>query len=354
MIWRVTCRKLSVLVVFSCLVATNLAAQPVVTRVMSGLDNPRGLAIGPEGVLYVVEAGRGGAGPCTVLRGSMQCFGATGAVTRLGPDGMERWLTGLPSYISAAGEVTGPHDLSFVYRGGAYLVIGLGHGGGDPEAARRSFGAGGAMFGLLLWVSSTGTTQVVADVAAHVFATNPAGTTDSNPFAVFADRGGLVVADAGANALLRIDNRSRVSTLAAFPSRPTRATDAAPTSVAVGADGAYYVSELSGVPFAAGAARIYRVAPAGGSAQIFAERFTTIIDLAFGADDSLYVLEHSTGPVFFAGPGDIIRIMPDGSRSVVFAGLDRPTSLVVDRDGTIYVTNHGISAGTGEVLKIRP
>ena len=32
--------------------------------VMTGLDNPRDLAFGPEGALYVAEAGRGGDGPC--------------------------------------------------------------------------------------------------------------------------------------------------------------------------------------------------------------------------------------------------------------------------------------------------
>ena len=39
------------------------AAAASVTTVMTGLDNPRGLAFGPEGALYVAEAGRGGAGP---------------------------------------------------------------------------------------------------------------------------------------------------------------------------------------------------------------------------------------------------------------------------------------------------
>jgi glucose/arabinose dehydrogenase len=33
---------------------------PALTCVMSGLANPRGLAFGPEGGLYVTEAGRGG------------------------------------------------------------------------------------------------------------------------------------------------------------------------------------------------------------------------------------------------------------------------------------------------------
>ena len=31
-----------------------------ITQVMHGLDNAKGLAFGPEGALYVAEAGRGG------------------------------------------------------------------------------------------------------------------------------------------------------------------------------------------------------------------------------------------------------------------------------------------------------
>ncbi|MGH8064162.1 MAG: hypothetical protein ACRERE_02760 [Candidatus Entotheonellia bacterium] len=60
------------------------AAQPFEV-IASGLDNPRGLAFGPEGALYVVEARRGGDGPCTPfdLFGDVACFGLTGAVTRI-------------------------------------------------------------------------------------------------------------------------------------------------------------------------------------------------------------------------------------------------------------------------------
>ena len=46
------------------LLAAGLAAQSGPIVIMQGLDNPRGLAIGPEGGLYVTEAGRGGSGPC--------------------------------------------------------------------------------------------------------------------------------------------------------------------------------------------------------------------------------------------------------------------------------------------------
>jgi glucose/arabinose dehydrogenase len=54
------------------------------------------------------------------------------------------------------------------------------------------------------------------------------------------------------------------------------------------------------------------------------------------------------------GPGKLIRVAPDGTRTTVIAGLDRPTSVVVDPDGALYVTNHGLSVGGGEVLRVEP
>lgn len=343
-------RFLLVAAVAGCLSPHVLTGQQTTTAVMAGLDNPRGLAIGPEGALYVVEAGRGGAGPCLIIGGVSRCFGATGALTRLWNGRTERVLTGLPSFITAAGEVTGPHDVVFPYRGGAYLSVGLGNAA-DPVATRAGFGAAAGQLGMLMWVSASWSTRAIADVAAYEFSTNPVGAPDSNPFGLLADGRSVVVADAGANALMSVDSNGRISTLATFPSRPARATDAVPTSVVLGPDGAYYVGELTGVPFAAGAARVYRVVQ-GSPPEVFAEGFKTVIDLAFGPDGALYVLEHASGAAFFAGPGNVVRLARDRTRTVVLQGLDRPTALVVDGRGMLYVTNHGVSAGIGEVLRV--
>jgi len=335
--------------VLAAMAMAPLARGATITVVMSGLDNPRGLAMGPEGALYVVEAGRGGNGPCTVLRGLPRCYGPSGALTRLWRGTQERVATGLPSYTDAAQtEVTGPHDVSFQGRGGAYVTIGF---GGDP-ALRAGFGPVGALFGTLVHMPASGRWKVVADVSAYETTANPDGfLTDSNPFGVLAEPGAQIVADAGANALLRVGTNGDISTIATFPARPARPTDSVPTAVVVGPDGAYYVSELSGVPFADGAANIYRVVP-GAAPEVVLSGFKTVIDFDFGPDGSLYVLQHATGPVFFPGPGEVIRVAPDGTRSVVVAGLTRPTSILVDSDGVIYVSNFGLSIGGGEVLKI--
>lgn len=322
--------------------------------VMSGLDNPRGLAFGPEGALYVAEAGRGGPGPCVFLRGAPQCYGPTGAVSRLWRGKQERIATGLPSYGTAA-STTGPHDISFLGRGGAYVTIGLG-----LEGLPRSALAVGDQFGWLVHVSASGGWRPIADVAAYEFAANPAGgPLDSNPYGLVAEPGSRVVADAGANALLRVAANGTISTLAVLPTRanPTPIgppfIESVPTAVAVGPDGAYYVSELTGVPFAAGLANIYRVVP-GQAPAVAWSGFTTVIDIAFGPDGSLYVLEHSTGPVFFALPGRLIKVAPDGTRTTIIDGLTRPGSVAVGPDGALYVSNRSTSIGTGEVLRIEP
>lgn len=319
--------------------------------VMSGLDNPRGLAFAPNGALYVTEAGRGGTGPCIPVRGVALCYGPTGAVSRLHRGRQERVVEGLPSLSDPSGaETSGPNDISF-HGSVGYVTIGF---AGVAPALRSEFGAAGDVFGHLLRLMQSGRWKVVADVSAHEQANNPAGgPVETNPFGVLAEPGARLVTDAGANSLLRVAVNGSITTVATFPSRPIASTDAVPTGVVRGPDGAIYVGQLTGVPFAAGTANIFRIVP-GQTPTVWQSGFKTIIDLDFAADGSLYVLEHATGPVFFAGPGQVTRIAPDGSRAVVFGGLDRPTSLAVGPDGALYVSNRGITPMGGQVLRIVP
>src|SRR5687768_18117250 len=85
------------------LLSRAAVAQTSVTVVMSGLDNPRGLALGPDGGIYVAEAGRGGTG-MEIIGGEGQPvqYGASGAVSRYLNGVQERVITGLPSLASQA------------------------------------------------------------------------------------------------------------------------------------------------------------------------------------------------------------------------------------------------------------
>lgn len=327
-----------------------LSAQPWVTTVMSGLDNPRGLAIGPEGGVYVAEAGRGGPGPCGVNSpGETRCYGPTGAVSRYWRGEQERVAEGLPSHALPDGVGAGGiNDISFLGRGGAYIAAGLGY----DRRLRNIFGEAGPLFGTLLHLSAGGQLRIVGDVLVHEETVNPGGgPVDTNSYGVLAEPGSHLLVDAGGNALLRIKADGHITTVATFPSRAQgRNTDAVPTAVVKGPDGAYYVSELTGVPFGPGAARIYRVVE-GQAPTIHLAGFQTVTDIDFDQEGNLYVVEHASG-MFFGGPGRLLKVAPDGTRSTLLGGLDHPTSVVVGWDGEVYVTNHGITPGAGEVLRI--
>jgi hypothetical protein len=50
----------------------------------------------------------------------------------------------------------------------------------------------------------------------------------------------------------------------------------------------------------------------------------------------------------------LIKIRPDGSRETVLSeGLVNPYGVAIGRRGDIYLSNHGGSAGIGEVLRLR-
>ena len=334
----------AVIVLFVALPSPTVNAQSI-TQVMSGLDNPRHLAFGPEGALYIAEAGRGGSGPCLFIRGQNQCAGSSGAVSRLWNGVQSRIVTGLPSYAPASGTgATGPHAVSLHGLGNAYVTIGL----GGNLTTRAVMGEG---FGRTARFQPNGNWRYEDDIAGYEQANNPDGNVpDSNTYAILAEPGQRVLTDAGGNDLLHVGANGSISTLAVFPARPGRNTDSVPTSVALGPDGAYYVGELSGVPFNVKVANIYRIVP-GQPVQTYGPTFSFIIDLAWGPDGHLYVLQHASLPGL-TGPGILYRLESDGTKTPVVTDLIAPGGVAFGPDGAIYISNKSVLAGTGEVLRI--
>ncbi len=345
----------------------------VLTVLARNLNNPRKLYLGTNGAVYVVEAGTGARGTCPGTNPDRTCLGSTGSILRIA-DGRERQVvTGLWSEARPGGKLAeGPADVRVI--DGRYDVL-LQDGTINAHGA-NALGAFGTYAGDL--ISSSGGNarpSVLANFAAYEAAHDPdhgAGpgarfgdpAIDSDPYAFTPYRGGLAVADAAGNDLLWLRPNGTISVLAVFPTQTeqlTKALDArigapsamhsisvqsVPTSVAVGPDGALYVGELSGLPFAPATARIWRVRP-GKRPSLYATGFTTISDLAFDGKNLLVLEMTEKGLLAPPSPGALIRLSPNGARTVVLsAGLLDPTGLAVGTN-TIYIANDGVFPGTG-------
>ncbi len=363
--------------------ALPVAAQgPAMEEVASGLNSPRGVAIGPDGTIYVAEAGVGGEAPCVqhVELGNM-CFGHSGAVTAITDGTTSQMVSELPSGITDTGEVIGPSDVTVDADGQVWFLVG-GPGAGAAEFRDAIPDGAGEGIGWLYRVADSGAEPVV-DLAAYETETNPdvdqPGNTepDSNAHGLAAGASGALVADAGANDLLMVGADGAISTLAVFPvvmqpappdpnadpeAEPAMIPmDPVPTSVTVGPDGAYYVGQLTGFPFPAGGASVFRVV-AGEDATVYAGGFTNIIDVEFGPDGSLYVLEISHDGLANvdpeAGPpmGGLSVVPSGGGEAELIAsdGLVMPGGMAVADDGTIYVSTCTVCPGVGAVVKITP
>jgi hypothetical protein len=374
---------LSVLVLALLLVLAPAQAEEGATAelevIAAGLANPRGLTFGPDGSLYIAEAGTGGDGACVTGPEGEVCYGETGAVTKVTfdeagmPDSQEQIVTGLSS-LGGKGTgdgATGPQDLAFEPDGAFYVLMGL---GADPALRDPSgpFGADGMNFGQLVAVDSQGGWTNVVDIAGYEAANNPDGKqVDSNPFGMLADGYTLMIVDAGGNSLLSVSGAPAVTrsaaaadinTIATFPTRMVEfppgsgqmmPMDAVPTAVEIGPDGAYYVSQLTGFPYPVGGAAVWRVVP-GEDPTVYAGGFTNILDLAFGADGSLFVLEMAHNSLLVDPPvGRITQVMPYGARIVIAEdGLIAPVDMEIGPDYALYVANFGPVAALGQVVRI--
>ena len=233
------------------------------------------------------------------------------------------------------GLAAGPGDVLFAADAGAGIVRIQGDDGqlvvdlpGVTDIAPVKPGRMWAIAGRKLFTVNHGKPRFLAGLGKFERIVNPDdGEVDSNPFDVTAlGARRALIADAGANAVLVANLRGgvnwiatlpdelvptdNVKTLSGCPSGPAEICElpdeipaqGVATSVAVGPDGAYYVSELKGFPAPLGMSRIWRIEPGtrhvhcdadvtDGPCTLVADGFTSIVDLTFDSDGTAYVTE---------------------------------------------------------------
>jgi hypothetical protein len=374
--------SVSILVTAGPVGAQSPGAGPVITQVVTGLDSPRGVAVTADGTLYVAESGKGGTHSCIEHPELLHlCFGATSGISKVTGGTANRVVDGLMSGIDGTGETFGASDVIVGDDGTLWYLIG---GPAAGAADTRAMITGGEGIGQLYKVGADGKSVSVADLAAFETANNPDAdqpgnaTPDSNANGLVASAAGVAVAEAGANDLLLVDGDGKISVAAVFPvvfmpppADPTASAapgaspqmipmDPVPTSVAVGPDGAYYVGQLTGYPFPAGGASVFRVVP-GEAPKPYASGFTNIIDVAFGGDGSLYVLEIAHDGLLASPPGTqpqggLWKVPPGGGTPelLVSQGLVMPGGMAIATDGTIYISTCAVCPGTGSIVSIKP
>lgn len=290
-------------------------------------------------------------------------------------------LTSLPSLAADPAGIGagGVQDIAFLGSGNAQLAM----GSGANANARTGLGPKSQLLGSTLQVNAAWGWKFSGDIAAAedqlnpVPATTPPGVPDfkdSNPYGVAALAGRHLVADAGANAIWEVRGNGAIRVFAVFPPRGVTPpfpglpdpfpVQGVPTTVTMGPDGWVYAAQPTGFPFPVGAANVYRIAPEGGTPQVYASGFTNIVDIAFDASGQLYVLQVGNGLAApggppLAGPGKLIRVDAGGTQTVVYDQLFYPGGVAIGADGAAYVTNFAIAGGAspvfptgGQVLRI--
>ena len=363
-----------------------------VTVLATGLHNPRHLDLDRNGDLYVAEAGKGGGtASCFDSAEGPACVGATGAVARIpGADGehpgpAETVVDGLASFATAVdnpdtpendvgNNAIGPHGID-VKHGVVYVTNG---GPTEPQrdgktVLRDALAAEDPVadgFGRLLAIRD-GAVHRVADIwgferdnNADKVLGNPA--IDSNAVDVLRLHGRSFVADAGGNTLLEVQDDGSIAVRHIFPNVLTPAPpngaeipmQAVPTGVVKGPDGYLYVSQLTGFPFPVGGAKVFVIDAHSGEIVRTIYGFTNAMDLAFGPDGTLYVLEIDANSLLdpSSSEGAIFTVAPGATTGERIAlpkdTLTAPGGIAVGDHREIYVTHPAPSAPGGQVLRI--
>jgi hypothetical protein len=324
------------------------------TVLVSGLLQPKGLTIGPDGMIYIAESGTGGDQAFTAPDGSQYKNGLTGRISKVNPNTGVRTTVadGLPSNGSAGetGEAVGPADVAFV---GSTLYYLQTHGGTD-----WGFDAD-TPTGIYRVNQNDGSVTLIADLGAynhdHPTEAITSGTQQDiepggNPYAMKVRNSNFYVTDGNHNHFLRVTTSGQITNITEFPNHPVS------TGLDFGPNGAAFVSYLGQGPFFPEDGKVVSVNVGTGDITEVASGQSWMTDVEFGPGGKLYGLQFNDEPALSddaIGPfkGTILTVdEATHTMSPLVTGLSFPTFLVFDGD-TAYVSNFSVTPD-GQIVKI--
>jgi hypothetical protein len=323
------------------------------TVLTGGLLAPRGMAMGPDGMIYVAEAGTGGDTEFTVGEGDSAFVvnnGFTGRISRIDPETGARTTVadGLPSGANPElGDQVGAADVAFM---GGDLFLLLTHGGaewGFPDTPTGIYEV--ADDGELTLVADIGEFNKDNPVEAITSGAQVDVEVGGNPYSMIVRGDTFFVSDGNHNRLMEVTAGGDISEVTEFPDHPVS------TGIAATESGPIYVGYLGRGPFFPEDGKVVSVNAASGAITELASGASMITDVQQGPGDALFALQFNdtveAGEQLFApGTGKVLTVNPDGTFSPLVVGLSFASDMMFDED-TLYISNGGITPA-GQIIKI--
>ena len=339
------------------------------TVVASKLEAPRGLRFGPDGDLYVAEAGTGGTNStgtaCEQVPSPVGPYtgGPNARISKIASDGTRTTVaSGFPSTQDAMGDLIGVADVAFIGNTLYALVSGGGCSHGNP----------GISTGIAQVNRNTGKWSLIADIGAFL-KTHPAQFESADDFEPDGTLYSMIVVD---GLLVTVEpNHGQVFAVNPNGGKIFQVIDISaseghivPTAIAQWHD-SLYLGNLNLFPIDPQWARVLTLSKGNSLTEDLAPGFdvgrplarivnskagfTTILALDFGPDGLLYALELSDAAGFpTLGAGKVVRVKHSGAIEDVITGLSVPAGMTFGPDGRLYVSNFGAApAGAGTILR---